>query len=76
MMGKRVRNPKSLRTAVKYGWTPVTVKRQEKLSWLGVTIQVDRMIKGRYVRAYDSHGGGKMAFEEPQDAVLVSLRFG
>ncbi len=70
------KNPKSLRTARKYGWTVVEVKRQEDLSWLGITIKVDRMIKGRYVRAYGNNGGGTMAFENAMDAVMVNLRFG
>ncbi len=70
------KNPKSLRTAIKYGWHVVQVKRQEKLSWMGIVISTDRMARGRYVRFYGNNGGGTMAFENAQDALWVSLRFG
>lgn len=75
-MPKRPKNPKSLRTAVKYGWTKVTVKRREDISWLGTLIQIDRMIKGRYISRYDNHGGGFCAFENAEDATMVVLKFG
>jgi hypothetical protein len=75
-MSKRPKNPKSLRTATKYGWHVVQVKRHEKLSYLGMLIAIDRMIAGRYVTRYDNSGGGTMAFELAQDAVMVSLKFG
>ena len=75
-MPKKTRNPRSVRTAVRYGWTPVKIKRHERLSYIGMLIQIDRMIVGRYVRRYDGHGGGELAFENAQDAVMVNLRFG
>ncbi len=75
-MPKRAKNPKSMRTAIKYGWHVVNIKRQEKLSWMGIIISVDKMAKGRYVRAYNNSGGGTMAFENTHDALWVSLRFG
>ncbi len=70
------RNPKSLKTALKYGWTPVTIKRHERLSYIGMLMQIDRMIKGRYVANYTFQGGGDLAFENSQDAAMVFLRFG
>lgn len=75
-MPKRPRNPKSLRTAIKYGWHKVEVKRQERLSWMGICIDVDRRTTGRYVRFYNNRGGGTMAFENPADALLIQLKFG
>ena len=75
-MPKRSKNPKSLRTALRYGWTPVTIKRHEQLSYLGMLIAIDRIVVGRYVTRYDNSGGGSLAFENTQDAVMVSLRFG
>ncbi len=75
-MSKRPKNPKSLRTAIKYGWHVVKVKRQETLSWMGICISVDRVAKGRYVRFYGNDGGGTMAFENTHDALWVSLKFG
>lgn len=70
------KNPKSLKTALKYGWTKITVRRQENLSWLGITIRVDGMIRGRYLRFYGNNGGGTMVFENPADAMMVHLKFG
>ena len=70
------RSPKSLKTALKYGWTPVTIKRHERLSYIGMLIQIDRMIVGRYVANYTFQGGGDLAFENSQDAAMVFLRFG
>lgn len=75
-MSKKPKNPKSLRTALRCGWTPVTIKRHERLSYIGMLMQIDRMIKGRYVANYTFQGGGDLAFEDAQDAVMVHLRFG
>lgn len=75
-MPKKVKNPRSLRTAVRQGWTPVSIKRHERLSYIGMLIQIDRMIKGRYVTRYNNQGGGDLAFENDQDAVMVAMRFG
>lgn len=72
----RKRNPKSLRTAIKYGWHVVQVKRHQRLSWMGIIISIDRMAKGRYLRFYNNSGGGTMAFENAHDALWVSLKFG
>lgn len=70
------RKPKSLKTALKYGWTPVTIKRHERLSYIGMLMVIDRMIVGRYVANYTFQGGGDLAFENAQDAAMVFLRFG
>lgn len=75
-MSKKPRNPRSLRTAIKYGWTPVTILRHERLSYIGMLMVIDRMIKGRYVARYTFQGGGDLAFEDPSDAVLIHLKFG
>lgn len=75
-MPKKAKNPRTLRTAVRSGWTPVIIKRHERLSYIGMLIQIDRMIKGRYVARYNNQGGGELAFESAQDAVMVNLRFG
>jgi hypothetical protein len=75
-MPKRPKNPKSMRTALKYGWTKVTVKRQENTSWLGILIQIDRMVKGRYISRYSNDGGGFCAFENESDASMIALKFG
>lgn len=75
-MSKRPKNPRSLRTALKYGWWPVTIKPHKQLSYMGMLIVIDRMIQGRYVANYTFSGGGDLAFENSQDAVMVSLRFG
>ena len=68
--------PRTVRGARRRGWTTVTIKRHEKLSYIGMLMQIDRMIKGRYVARYDNQGGGDLAFELAQDAVMVNLRFG
>ena len=75
-MSKRPKNPKSVRTALKYGWTKVPVKRQQDKSWLGILIQIDRMVKGRYISRYGYDGGGICAFENAEDATLIFLKFG
>ena len=75
-MPKKPKNPRSLRSAVRCGWTPVTIKRHEQLSYIGMLIQIDRMIKGRYVANYTFQGGGDLAFENDQDAVMVAMKFG
>ena len=76
-MPKKAKNPRSLRTAIRYGWTPVTIKRNERLSYLGMLIQIDRIVNGRrYVARYDNSGGGQLAFEDTQDALMVTLKFG
>ena len=75
-MSKKPKNPKSMRTALKYGWHKVTVLRQDNLTWMGICLAVDRSVRGRYVRVYNTSGGGTMAFENIQDAVWVSLKFG
>lgn len=75
-MSKRPKNPKSLRTALKYGWHKVTVQRQDGRSWMGICIDVDRITKGRRVQAYGNNGGGTMVFEDIRDAVMVSLKYG
>jgi len=72
----KAKNPKSLKTAIKYGWHVVQVKRHDCLSWMGICIAIDRTARGRYLRFYGNNGGGTMAFENSHDAVWVSLKFG
>ena len=61
------RKPSSVRSARKQGWHVVSARNylDKNVSWLGLMIWSDRMLKGGYVNSYSKH---EFAFEREEDA--------
>lgn len=68
--------PRSIRGAMKRGWTVVRILGREDISWMGILNKVNKLASGYSVNRYDMSGGGWMAFENPADAVVVQLKWG
>ena len=72
---KRRYRPRSVNGAARHGWHVVRIAKQQTRSYIGVLIEIDRMIQGRYINQYDWQGGGTLAFELAEDATLVNLQY-
>jgi hypothetical protein len=71
------RLPRSVRAARRRGWHVVTVKRSADVSWLGQLIRIQRVAGAvKFVNSYDGFGGGQVAFEDPNMATVIQLKFG
>ena len=47
------------------------------VSWLGQLIRIQRAAGAvKFVNSYDGLGGGQVAFEDPNMATLIQLKFG
>ncbi len=67
------KNPRSVRGAEKRGWTVLRPKNDAKhVSWVGLMIWSDRMLKGHYVQDFQTH---RFAFERPEDASHFAMKW-
>jgi hypothetical protein len=66
-MTKSKIKPRTVRSAKRQGWRVVTAKNysDKNVSWVGLMIWSDRMLKGNYVQSYSNH---EFAFEREEDA--------
>lgn len=68
-------NPRTVRGAVKRGWTAIVPRSNyvEKTSWVGLTIWCDTRCSGYWIANF---GLRKFAFEKSSDAMLFQLTWG
>jgi len=73
-MRKAKTNPRSVRSAKKQGWRVVAAKNymDKNVSWLGLMIWSDRMLKGKYVESFSKH---EFAFEREEDASYFVMKW-
>ena len=66
--------PKSVRGARKRGWHVVKAKNysDKNVSWVGLMIWSDRMLKGNYVQSFVNH---EFAFERSEDASYFLMKW-
>jgi hypothetical protein len=71
------RLPRSVRAAARRGWHVVTVPRSADHSWLGQLLRIQRLTgTDRFVSSYDGQGGGQVAVERADQALMIQLKFG
>ena len=70
----RKNKPRSVRGALRRGWTVIEVKDYagKNVSYLGLQIWTDRNAKGRYVSSFSPT---KFAFEREEDASWFALKW-
>lgn len=68
-------NPRSVRGAVKRGWTVIgpNLSYVEITSWMGLNIWCERQCSGYWISSF---GIRKFAFEKSSDALIFQLKWG
>lgn len=68
------RYPRSVRGAVRRGWTVIKPEgfKDKNVSWLGIQLWTDKNAKGRYVCSYNTC---EFAFENKSDAAWFALKW-
>lgn len=67
-------NPRTVRGAVKRGWTVIVPKGSyvEQLSWIGLNIWCEQRMSGYWVSSFQRR---EFAFENPADAMFFQMKW-